>query len=278
MPVAVGGAAIDAPSAERRGPDPADPSEQEAQVVSALNILRAHHGLGPLTPSYELSEVARRHSAAMRATGQVAHLVPGSPGPAERLSSAGIAYRRVMENVAAARTALEAHGAAAESPAHLRNMLEPSASQVGVGVVRERLPSGDPRVYLTEILVEPAQGEGDSQLTFDEQVREALWAERARLHLPPLTADAALDELARTLAVDLERRDARELEGTPEKALSLHRSLAATDAFVASAPADATRSRNLSDPRFKRVGVGVVKGASRRFGAGRFFMAVVYTD
>jgi hypothetical protein len=47
---------------------------------------------------------------------------------------------------------------------------------------------------------------------------------------------------------------------------------------VASAPAEAIRSANLKDRRFRRVGVGVATGDSRRFGAGRIWVAVVYTD
>jgi hypothetical protein len=47
---------------------------------------------------------------------------------------------------------------------------------------------------------------------------------------------------------------------------------------VASAPAEALRSRNLPDPRFRRVGVGVATGDSRRYGARRLWIAVVYTD
>jgi hypothetical protein len=50
------------------------------------------------------------------------------------------------------------------------------------------------------------------------------------------------------------------------------------DVFVASDPGEAVRSANLRDRRFRRVGVGVAEGDSRRFGAGRLFVAVVYTD
>ena len=279
MVVAAGGAPFEAPrgaAAEEAGQ--MDPARQRALVLPSLDALRARHGLPPLILSADLSLVALGHSAAMRAAGRVAHLVPGSPGPADRLLSAGIAYRRVLENVASARTALAAQEAAAESPAHLKNMLEPSVSLLGLGIAEDELQTGDPRVYLTEIFVEPPLDERDSPLTLDAQVREALWRERARQNLAPLTADATLDELARKGAVDLMARDARTLPDTAEQALSLRRSLAAADAFVASVPADATRSRNLKDPRFKRVGVGVVKGTSRRFGAGRLFIAVVYTD
>lgn len=277
MAVAAGGVSVESP-AERNADDPADPVEAEARVVAELSALRVKHGLPPVVSSPALTEVARRHSAAMRAAGKVAHLVPGSPGPGDRLARAQIAYQRVFENVAAARSALAAHDAAVESPAHLRNMLEPEVSQVGIGVVREILASGDPRVYLTEILIQPGEDADASPLTLDARVREALWKERARLHLPPLTADAALDEVARQGAGELRSRDARAVPDLASRALALRRGLAASDAFVASAPGEATRSRNLRDARFRRVGVGVVEGSSRRFGAGRLFIALVFTD
>jgi uncharacterized protein YkwD len=277
LAVAAGGATVTAPVSPAAG-DPADPAEIEARVAAELSALRARQGLPPLAFSAELAQVARRHSEAMRAAGKVSHLEPGDSGAGDRLMRAGIPYRRVYENVAAARTAIAAHEAAAESPAHLRNMLEPGVVRVGVGVAQEKLASGDPLVYLTEILVEPAEGARDSRLTLDARVRQALWKERARLGLPPLVADVALDDLAREGAVELRSLDARERLDLAPRALALGRGLAAVDAYVASVPEEATRSLNLENARFRRVGVGVVEGASRRFGAGRLFIAVVYTD
>ncbi|HVO18542.1 MAG TPA: CAP domain-containing protein [Anaeromyxobacter sp.] len=275
--VAAGGASLEAPPEPPELPEAPGPGQAEAQVAAALSALRARQGLSPLALSPQLSEVARRHSAAMLAAGRVAHVVPGSPGPAERLASAAIPYRRVFENVAAAATPLAAHEAAAESPAHRKNMLEPAARRVGIGLARDRLPTGDARVYLTEILIEPAAAD-DGPLTLDARVREALWQERARWGLPPLTADDALDELARDAAAELRARDARELPDLAERALGLRRGLAAADAFVATEPREATQSQNLRDRRFRRVGVAVVEGASPHYGAGRLFIAVVYTD
>ncbi len=109
-------------------------------------------------------------------------------------------------------------------------------------------------------------------------MREALWRERARLNQPPLTADDALDALAAEAADGMRARDATEPGDLDAQALELRRTLAAVDVFVASAPEDAIRSANLRDRRFRRVGVGVATGDSRRFGAGRLFIAVVYTD
>jgi uncharacterized protein YkwD len=258
--------------------EPAGDAEAEAAVVRALNALRTRAGLSPLRVTPELSAAARRQSEHMRDAGKVAHILPGSGELADRLRSASIPFRRAYENVARAGTALAAHEAAEESPAHRANMLQPSATRVGVGLAHGRLPSGGASVYLTEILLEPPDHGADSPLRPEARVREALWRERARAGQPPLTSDPALDALATTTAEDLRARDATDPGDLGDRALRLRRELAGVDVFVASAPDDAVRSANLRDRRFRRVGVGVATGDSRRFGAGRLFIAVVYTD
>jgi len=119
----------------------------------------------------------------------------------------------------------------------------------------------------------------DGPLTLDARVREALWRERARRKLPPLTADPFLDAIARQGAADLRDRDA-DPRARPDLAGDAlrRRRLAADDVYVATSPEEAARSANLPDPRYRRVGVGVVQASSRRFGPGRLFIAVVYSD
>jgi uncharacterized protein YkwD len=255
-------------------PEPADLAGAEAAVVRAIGALRARRGLGPVSASPALSAVARAHSAAMRDAGKVSHVLAASGELTDRLRRARIGYRRAYENVARGSAALGAHAAAEESPAHLANLLAPGVTRVGVGVARAEGGA----VYLTEILVEPAEDGAASRLTPDARVREVLWSERARAGRPPLTSDLALDALAREAAADLLRRDATEAGALAERALALGRRLAAVDVFVASAPDEALRSANLRDPRYRRVGVGVATGDSARFGAARMFVAVLYTD
>ncbi len=276
--VSAGGAPLEAPPPQARGAEPADDTAAEAAVVSALNATRRRHGLPALQADPRLAAVARRHSAAMAAQRRVAHVLPGSGDLGARLRAARLPYRRAYENVASAATALGAHETAEESPAHRGNMLRPDATRVGVGIARGVLPSGDAAVYLTEVLVALPDDGADSRLTADARVRESLWSERERLKLPPLTSDPALDELARQAALHMQRRDATDPGALGERALALRRGVAAVDVFVASAPAEAVRSTNLRDPRFRRVGVGATIGDSRRFGAGRLWIAVVYTD
>lgn len=276
--VASGGAGLDGPPRGPPRPEPPELAATEGGVLAALNATRSRHGLAPLAAAPELAAVARRHAAAMAAAGRVAHVLPGSPDAASRLDRAGIPYRRAYENVARAATGLEAHAAVEESPAHLANVLRPGAARAGIGVARATLPSGEPTVYLAEVLVEPVDDGAASRLTPDARVREALWAERARRGRPPLTADAALDGLAREAAAQMARRDEPEPDGLADRALGLRRQLAAVDVFVAGGPDDATRSANLADARFGRVGVGVVSGDSARYGKARLWIAVVYTD
>jgi uncharacterized protein YkwD len=283
LTVSAGGAPLDPPPAAAAPapparPDPRDRGAVEAAVLEALNATRRRHGLAPLAHDPGLASVARRHSGAMAEARRVAHVLPRSPDVGERLRRAGAPYRRAFENVARAETALAAHAVAEESPAHLANVLRREAARVGVGVAEGRLPSGDPVVYLTEIFVEPPDAAAASPLTPEARVREALWRERARLGLPALTSDPALDALARDAASAMRARDEPGADALDDRALALRRSLAAVDVFVASAPDEATRSANLRDRRFARVGVGVASGASRRFGDGRLWIAIVYTN
>lgn len=277
--VSSGGADLAAPP-ERPGPAarPAgtDAGAAEARVLAALNATRARRGLPPLARDARLAAVARRHSADMAARGLVAHVLPGSGDAAARVARARIAYHLVLENVASAATALEAHAAIEESPAHLANVLSRDARSAGVGVARA--PGGG-AVYLTELLVAPPDDGDGGPLTTEERVRVALWRERARAHRPPLTADPRLDALAGEAARGMRDRGEPDPGDLRDRALALgRRTVAAVDVFVASAPSDAVRSRNVADPQFARVGVGVATGDSARFGAGRLFIAVVYTN
>ncbi len=54
-------------------------------------------------------------------------------------------------------TVFAAHGAVEESPAHRANLLDPGVRQLGIGIARGRLPSGEVEVFLTEILAEPVR-------------------------------------------------------------------------------------------------------------------------
>ncbi|MBI5066772.1 MAG: CAP domain-containing protein [Deltaproteobacteria bacterium] len=278
LAVSVGGAPVAAPP-PARGPraEPADVAESEAQVLDAVNRLRARHGLLPLVPRLALRDAARRHSGAMLAQGQVAHLLPGGADAGGRLRAARIPFRRVLENLARDATALAAHASLEESPAHLANLLSPDVEQVGIGVARH-LSGAEPVVYLTELFVQPVDDSSESRLRPEARVREVLWQERKKRGQPPLLADPMLDELAARAARAMLQADDPGLQGFDAEALGLRRKIAAVDSFVASSPELAARSKNVGDARLRRVGIGVAIGDSPRYGAGLLWIAAVYTD
>ena len=276
--VSSGGAALAEPPRPGDDREPSEGRAAEARVSAALNETRRRSGLPPLEPWPELAEVARRHSEAMLAAGMLAHRLPASPDAGERLRRARLPYARVLENVARAPTALAAHRMVEESPAHRHNVLSREVTRLGCGIARGTLPGGEPLVYLTELFVEPVQDGSGDRLTPEARVREALWRERARLGAPPLQADPVLDALAREAARDMLREREPAAHRLAEQALRERRKLAAADAFVASRAADATRSKNLADHSFRRVGVGVTVGDDPRLGSGLLWIAVIYTD
>jgi len=278
LAVSCGGAPIAGAAAEVEAPEPSDLAGAEAQVRAAIDAARLRHGLSPLAASPELAEEARAHARRMLASGQLAHVLPGHGDVGERLRRARIPYRRAFENIARGTTALGAHAAAEESPAHRQAILSPLADRVGVGIARGRMPGGEPVVYLAEIFVQPVDDGAEGRLTPEGRVKEALWRERERLGRPPLLSDPRLDAIARDAARAMLAADDPAAQDLAARALALGRNVGAADAFVAASTADAARSRNLPDPRFRRVGVGVATGDSARYGAGLLWIAVVYTD
>ncbi len=155
------------------GPDPADPAAAEARVLEAINATRGRYGLPPLEASPALQAVARAHSAEMLRQGLLAHILPGSGTIGERLRRAHIPFRKVMENLAKGQTALAAHEATEESPAHRDNLLTTGPTRVGVGIARAMLPGGGPVVYLTEVFVEPPHGTAASPTPPEWRARRA---------------------------------------------------------------------------------------------------------
>jgi uncharacterized protein YkwD len=278
LAVSCGGAPLAAADVEAEAPEPRDLAGAESQVRAAIDATRLRHGLPPLAASPQLAAEARSHSQRMLAAGALAHVLPDDGDVGERLRRARIPYRRALENVARGATALAAHAAAEESPAHRQSILSPLVDRVGVGVARGRLPNGEPVAYLTEIFVQPVDDGSEGPLSPEGRIKEALWRERARLGSPALLSDPRLDALARDAARAMLAAEDPAAQDLAARALALGRRVSAVDAFVAASAGDAARSRNLPDPRFRRVGVGTATGDSARYGAGLLWIAVIYTD
>lgn len=122
-------------------PQSASTDEMETQVRQEINAVREKQGLKPLENQEKLAEVARQYSRKMAKENFFAHVSPDGTTPAKRVSSAGIFYWVVGENLFkitnASKPVPYAIKGWMESPGHRENLLRPEYTETGVGVWRE---------------------------------------------------------------------------------------------------------------------------------------------
>jgi uncharacterized protein YkwD len=113
------------------------------QVLTAVNLFRAAHGLGQLRESRALDRSARAHSLEMGKDGYFGH--PSADGTAfwRRIQHYYVArnytYWSVGENLLWSSPSVSSAGAMnmwIASPEHLRNLLTPRWREIGVSAVR----------------------------------------------------------------------------------------------------------------------------------------------
>ena len=111
------------------GSDPvAASADDEAAFVVALNQIRADNGLPPFTVNAQLSDLARAHAQVMADSGGIFHANPISAGFTGQWSKLG-------ENVGVGADVAVLIAAFVASEGHFANIVDPSFTQVGVGVV-----------------------------------------------------------------------------------------------------------------------------------------------
>ncbi len=104
----------------------------ESRLVSLVNSSRRSYGVRPVVVATDLAARAHRHSAEMAASGRAYHSSSLPPSSAE--------------NVARVHSVDEAHRLFMQSSYHRTNILEPSYTVIGTGVVQR----GE-WLYVTEI-------------------------------------------------------------------------------------------------------------------------------
>lgn len=122
--------------------------DEAAALLEMINAARRHDRLPALVRDPALDALARAHAARMIRRGLVGHDV-GRGDPAQRLEEAGYPARLAAENVASAKTLLDAHRALWSSPSHRGNLLHPSFRKVGLATARDARGI----VYVTELFV-----------------------------------------------------------------------------------------------------------------------------
>lgn len=125
----VGGAA--ARSRPRAEPLALPDSRTTAEAL--IRRERARVRLVPLLSSRPLAEAAQQHAEDVCRSMMAVHILPGEAAPDERARRAG--HRGpVNENVAMAHTVVRAHGNFMSSPSHRKNVLDPAARTIGIGL------------------------------------------------------------------------------------------------------------------------------------------------
>lgn len=107
----------------------------EQRIFELLNGARIEAGLPPLVWSEALASVGRAHGEDMYVTGYFSHISPITGTIGDRVSSAGISYVIVGENLALAADAVQVHKGLMDSPSHRENILRPQFRRVGIGVI-----------------------------------------------------------------------------------------------------------------------------------------------
>jgi uncharacterized protein YkwD len=108
-----------------------------ARVLDLTNAQRRQAGLGPLSLSTQLSEAAQKYSQVLASSGCFEHTCGPVPNFVDRIGQSGYSgWTSLGENIAAGYPTPEAVvGGWMASPGHRENILSPSYSEVGIGLV-----------------------------------------------------------------------------------------------------------------------------------------------
>jgi hypothetical protein len=138
-----------------------DLPQTEIAIVEMTNAFRRESKLADVRPNAALTAAARAFAAYLANTGKFAHEADGRR-PGERVLTAGYHYCQVAENLAMnldsrgfetralARAVVEGWKG---SPPHRANLLNPSATELGVGLARA--PGPDPKFIAVQLFGRP---------------------------------------------------------------------------------------------------------------------------
>jgi Cysteine-rich secretory protein family len=106
------------------------------QLLELVNADRAEAGLAGLKWDASLAQAAQAHAELMSQQGALSHQYPGEADLETRAGQAGAHFRSIAENVALAPSPQALEKEWMNSPPHRANILNPSMTSLGVGLVR----------------------------------------------------------------------------------------------------------------------------------------------
>jgi uncharacterized protein YkwD len=278
---------VDVGASPRRGQrerfvEPTTVQEAREAVLARINALRRAHGVQPLVLEDTLNGVAQAYSDRMAREGFFGHVAPDGSDLRGRMASSGIRYRPLGENLGRASGPLSAHFGIEHSPGHRQNLLGSQFTHAGIGVTFQKV-DGRTEALLTEVFSSGAVAPGAALVKEPrEEAYQTLAAHRASRGLPPLRRNRVLEQIAldharRALALD---QPGEQLPGSrvyerAQQALDSATSVT-VDIYVKESPSLLPDSKNLGDRHNTQVGVGAVRGDSRTYGPGQYWMVIIY--
>jgi hypothetical protein len=112
-------------------------STEARALMQATNEDRAQHGLEPLRWDPALARAAQAHANQMVRHGELSHQYAGEPDLVARAGQNGAHFSTVAENIAVASSPQVVESEWMHSPPHRHNILDPSLTTIGIGVVRQ---------------------------------------------------------------------------------------------------------------------------------------------
>jgi uncharacterized protein YkwD len=263
--------------AEDALPEPKDTASARAVLLLRINALRLQMGLVSVQLDPDLESIAQAWAERLAAESFFSHVAPDGTTLKQRLTNSGYKFSAAGENLGLSSGPLAAHFGIEHSPGHRNNLLEPGHRKLGLGMATR----SDGLQVLVEVLAAPVQVTEEKDPL--GSVYASIAAERKRRKLPALATSPVLESLAQAHVKEALARDLpkAELPGQPrlhDRAFELVEELSAVsvDVLVSEAPRLGPESKNLATAGNRLVGVGLVKGDSPRFGAGRYWIVVIY--
>lgn len=248
--------------------------EIEKQLFALINRDRRAAGLPALAWDDRVAAVSRTYSDEMRKTKVVAHVSPTSGAAADRVRAGGIKTAVVLENIARAYGAGEAHAGLMNSPGHRMNILSTAATHVGIGVVLASDGTDRPTLYVTEVFIRVPPKVDRAQAA--SLVHERIAAVR-KVGVDP-TLQAIAQQLAEGLAA-----------GKPSESLwpGVKKQLDAMPAPYARVGSVVSVASELSavdgkglvgDEKPDMIGVGIAQGNHAEIGEGAIWIVVLMAE
>jgi uncharacterized protein YkwD len=134
---------------------PAELAAWEAQLLEAVNRIRAENGLPVQRASAPLAQVARLHSEDMARREFFAHTTPEGYDLSRRIQGRDLPFLRLAENIGRNRghddPVAEAVRGWMDSSAHRRNILDRDLIETGIGIAMDEHGT----FYFTQVFLQP---------------------------------------------------------------------------------------------------------------------------